>query len=86
MPTNHPSLTTLAARVRILAIDLERAIDRLLAEPMNEAQASRHLSGALFLVDNAAQQIEDALYRSEKLDQSGRGRDLEIARTIAGVD
>jgi hypothetical protein len=84
VPTNRPSTTALSARLTTLALDVQRAADQLLAEPMNDVEVSRHLSAPVVLLSALLDQLADAIYRAEKLEQSNRLRDLEIARLIVG--
>jgi hypothetical protein len=83
MPPNHTHLTRLSAHLAHLTIDAIQTADQLLAQPMNDAEAELHLTPAASLLTMLLDQLQDALYRAEKLDQSHRQRDLIIAQTIA---
>jgi hypothetical protein len=50
MPANRPSLTALSARLTTLAVDVQRAVDQLLAEPMNDVEFARHLTAPVVLL------------------------------------
>ena len=79
MPTSHT--TRLALRLTRLALDVDRLARQLAAEEHIDTESL--VPGAIYLLATAVEELEVALYRAEKLDQSHRAEDLPAARAIA---
>jgi len=79
MPTNHT--TRLAAQLTRLAVDVDRVADQLAAE---EHLTSPAVSGAMYLLASALDQLETALWMAEAcFDARWRREYLEAARITA---
>jgi len=66
-----------------MAIDLQRAVDQLLAMLGTASEAELHLTPPAALLHPVLDDLHDAIYRAQKLDQSNWAHDLAIARVIA---
>jgi hypothetical protein len=66
-----------------MAVDAMRVADALIASDLSEVEYERHLQRPYVLLHSIVENLEDALYRNEKFDQSHRNSDLAIARQLA---
>lgn len=68
--------------------EAQLAVDQLIAVAMAEHEfaAEMLLAPAALLASSIADDLADALYRNEKLDQSHRSNDLAVARALAGIE
>jgi hypothetical protein len=79
MPTSHT--TRLAVQLTRLALDVDQVARQLAAEEHLDTETL--LPGAIYLLATALDELENALYLAEKLDQSHRREDLATARATA---
>ncbi len=82
MPTSHT--TRLALRLTRLACDVDQIARRLAA--LEELDTDPVLPGAMHLLVTALDELENALYLAETLDQRHRAEALAAARMLAHPD